>query len=202
MARRSSTFVRSYNRDAIARVRAQLAGVNEDKLQRAADRALVTVLRRVQPVAKQDIRERYGVRASALNGRFRAEQGRSRKGEPYLGIWASSRRISLIEFGGRWRGRKSAGATAQIQLGESKVYSSAFIRTVQGRRAIRVRSFEGGSAGKRVARGPLRMLRGPSPFEMLLGEDMANGAKVSERLLTTYQTEITRQMGLLLRSRR
>lgn len=198
--RRTSTFVRAYNRDAVQRIRERLSGLSEEQLQKAADRALVTVIRRVQPVAKADIRERYGVRATALNDRFRVVKGSSRKGDPYLGVWASSRKISLIDFSGRWR-RKSAGATAQVKAGERRTYDSAFIATVEGRRAIRVRSFKNGVDGARVARGPLRMLRGPSPFEMLLGEDMANGAKVSEKLLTTYESEIARQLKVLRRGR-
>jgi hypothetical protein len=199
MARRSSTFVRAYHEDVVRRLRTHLEGFSEEQLQRAAMRARVSLVRKVQPTAKRNIRSRYGVRASALNDKFKTVEGRSRGGDPYLGIWASSRKINLIEFNGRWRGRRSQGATAAIRVGEVKTYVSAFIGTVQGVRGIRVRSFEKGASGKRVGRGPLRMLRGPSPLEMLLGDDMTNGAAVSGELLTIYQAEIERQLKLVRR---
>lgn len=196
MARRTSTYVRAYHEDVVRRLRAHLDGFSEEQLQQAAMRARVSLVRKVQPTAKRNIRSRYGVRASALNDKFRTVEGQSRKGEPYLGIWASSRKIGLIEFNGRWRGRRSKGATAAIKTGETKTYDSAFISTIKGRRGIRVRSFADGASGKRVGRGPLRMLRGPSPFEMLLGEDLTNGAAVSAELLDIYQSEIQRQFAL------
>jgi hypothetical protein len=196
VARRASTFVRAYHEDVVRKLRAHLEGFSEEQLQQAAMRARVSLVRRVQPTAKRNIRERYGVRASALNDKFRTVEGRTSKGDPYLGIWASSRKIGLIEFNGRWRGRRSLGATATIRAGETKTYDSAFIATVKGRRGIRVRSFQSGISGKRVGRGPLRMLSGPSPFEMLLGEDMANGAAVSAELLEFYRSEIERQIKL------
>lgn len=197
--RSTRTFVRAYNRDAMARVRAQLGIYSEAELQKVAKRAQASANRKVQPIAKADIRERYAVKPSQLNSKFRTVEGRSRKGDPYVGIWASSRQISLIDFGGKWR-KRSAGATASIRKGQLKTYGSAFIATIQGRRAIRVRAFANGT-GKRHGRFPLRMLRGPSPFEMLLGENMDNGPKVAEKILTFHSSEIKRQMDLL-RSKR
>lgn len=192
------TFVRAYNREAMARVRAQLDGFSEENLARAARRAGVGVVRRAQPIAKRDIRERYGVKASQLNGSIRGTQGTDRKHRPYIGVRASSRQISLIHFGGRWR-KKSPGATAAIHAGERKTYKHAFIATVEGRKAIRVRAYTNGPGSKRHGRGPLRMLRGPSPLEMLLGQDMANGHKVASKLLDFYSTEIKRQIDLIRR---
>ena len=199
--RRTNTFVRAYNSDAMDRVRARLDGFSEENLQRAVQRADVGVVRKVQPIAKRNIRERYGVKASQLNGKFKVTQARSRKKEPYIGVWASSRQISLIHFGGRWRGRKAPGATAAVKLGQRKTYNSAFISTVQGLKAIRVRAYKDGPGLKRHGRGPLRMLRGPSPFEMLLGENMANGPEVAEQLLDIRVSEIRRQLELM-RSKR
>lgn len=201
MARRSTTLVRAYNADAINRVRAHVQGFSEDELARAAMRARVGVIRKVQPITKRDIRERYGVRASALNGKFKIIDGQSRKREPYIGVWASSRRINLIEFNGRHR-KRSRGATAQVHLGETKTYDSAFIATIRGRKAIRVRQLRGDGSGKRTPRGPLWNLRGPSPFEMMLGEDMRNGPEVAAKILDVYQPEIRRQLQLLRRRKR
>lgn len=198
--RRARTFVRAYNSEAMARVRAQLEGFSEENLERAARRAGVGVVRRAQPIAKRDIRERYGVKSSQLNGTVKATQANDRRHRPYIGIWASSRQISLIHFGGRWR-KKSPGATAAIHAGERKTYQSAFIATIEGRKAIRVRARTAGPGSKRHGRGPLRMLRGPSPFEMLLGENMRNGDKVAGKLLEFYSTEIKRQLELIRRRR-
>jgi len=200
MARRARTFVRAYNSEAIARVRARLEGYSEEQLQRAADRAGVGVVRKAQPVARRDIRERYGVKSSQLTGAIKGTHARDSKGHAYVGVWASSRQISLLHFGGRWR-KKSAGATAAVKPGQRKTYDSAFITTIEGRTAIRVRAHTAGPGSKRHGRGPLRMLRGPSPFEMLLGQHMANGDKIAGKLLEFYSTEIARQIDLI-RSRR
>lgn len=208
MARRSPAHVRAYNADAIDRLRSHVQGFSEEQLDRAAMRARVAVIRKVQPIAKRDIRDRYGVRASALNGKFKIVEGTSRKGSPYIGVWASSRRISLIEFQGRHtRGKgpvakRSKGATAQVLAGQTKTYDGAFISTIRGVKAIRVRSLKGGDSMKRHGRGPLQMLRGPSPHEMLLGADMRNGDAVAAKILDVYQPEIQRQLTLLRRSKR
>lgn len=206
--RASRTFVRTYNEDAMQRIRAQLQGVSEAQLQRAAQRASVSFFRRVQPIAKRDIQARYGIASSALNGKFKTVEGRSRKGQSYIGVQASARRISLLQFRGKWRSAnkvgnaqratRSAGATAEVQAGEVKTYSSAFIATVRGVRAIRVREFTTAGGPKRYGRAPLRLLRGPSPLEMLLGEEMRNAPKISAQLLDVYQAEIHRQIGLLV----
>ena len=193
--RQTRTFVRAYNRDAMQLVRSHLGQYSEAQLQRAGTRALASANRKVQPTAKQDIRQRYAVKASVLNHKFRTVQGKSLKGDPYTGIWASDRQVSLIEFAGRWR-KRDAGATAQIKVGAVKTYRSAFIATVQGRKGIRARAFVSGGGGKRQGRHPLRLLRGPSPFEMLLGEDMSNGHKVAEKILAFYSSEIKRQLEL------
>ncbi len=124
-----------------------------------------------------------------------------------ISIWASTRKFPLMDFGGRWRGparRKSGrfapGASAEIVRGQRKTYDSAFIATIQGRRAIRVRSFDSGLQ-KRAGRGPVHMLRGPSPFEMLSGVGgypasvAARDATVNE-LQVFYLGELRRQFKL------
>lgn len=200
--RSTSTFVRAYNDQAIARLQAHLEGFSESQLGRATLRARVAVIRKVQPLARRDVMERYGVRSSALNRKFRAVQGETRKGSQYIGIQASARRISLIEFKGRWRkGRRTAPASAEVMSGRRKQYDSAFIATVQGLKAIRVRRFKDGGT-KRHGRGPLQMLRGPSPLEMLLGQDMRHTPVIAGKLVDVYQAEIGRQINLLRRRKR
>lgn len=171
----------------------------------ATGRAFADLRRRAAPAASRAARQRYNVKARALSGKFRIVTGSrghytgERTRDDFLGIWASTARISLIEFQGRWRGRRSAGATATIEAGAgAKTYAGAFIATVQGRRAIRVRSIDRGT-GRRAARGPLRMLRGPSPWEMLAGVDGASRAvrdQVLKELHTAYTTELGRQWRL------
>lgn len=168
----------------------------------ATSRALVGLKRRAGPAASRGVREQYNLKARSLSGKFRIEegsQGTSRDRDDFISIWASTRRISLIDFGGKWRGRKSEGATAAIAQGGGKTYAGAFIATVQGRRAIRVRSFDA-ARGRRAGRGPLHMLRGPSPFEMLSGLDhgpsRAVHAAVLSELRVFYTSELRRQFAL------
>lgn len=169
----------------------------------AVQRATAGLVRRAGPAASRNIRAQYNVKAGALRGKLRVERGlRGRRGDrdDLISIWASTRRIPLLEFAGRWRGRKSTGATAQIQRDEGrKTYGSAFIATVRGLRAIRVRSRD--STGRRVGRGPLRMLRGPSPFEMLSGIGGNAGARkvrqeTTDELRTFYLGELRRLFSL------
>ena len=168
----------------------------------AVTRAVVGLKRRAVPAASRAVREEYGVKASALSQRYRVQTGiRGRRGDrsDYLSLWASTRRIPLLDFGGRWSGPRSKGATARIERGKSKVYDSAFMATIQGRRAIRVRAFNG-TSGKRHGRGPVRMLYGPSAFEMVSGLDhrgsVAAREQVIEELRTFYVAELRRQFKL------
>lgn len=172
-----------------------------DAFDTAVGRAIVGLKRRALPAVSRAVRDNYNVKASELAAKYRVEMGlKGRRGDrdEVLSIWASTRGISLIHFSGRWRGRRSAGATAAIAKGGAKTYEGAFIATVQGRRAIRVRQFE--STGRRAPRGPLRMLRGPSPFEMLSGLDhrpsLATKDAVLLELTTFYTGELRRQFRL------
>lgn len=163
-------------------------------------RAVVGLKRRVLPVTSREVRKEYGVQARALQGRFRVEDGRrGKKGGDYLSLWASTRRAPLLDFQGRWGGRRTVGATASIDAGQRKQYPGAFIATIQGRRAIRVRQRDA-STGKRYARGPVRMLYGPSPFEMVSGLDHRGSVNVRSAVMETLRTfyigELQRQFKL------
>lgn len=193
---------------------AKRVGQQVSRLSAAAQRAQSSLARRVQPVAKREIRKVYGVKASLLNGRMRLETG-TRSQSDYLSLWASTRKVSLLEFGGRWRGVKSAGATASILLGSSKTYTSAFIANVGWRgssgqavkadtvsRGIYVR--QRGPDGKRYGRGPLKRLYGPSVFEMIGTSPKAHSADtvraaIVPQLQDFYVTELSRQIALELR---
>lgn len=186
-----------------------LAGEMLSAFDISVQRAATGLVRRAEPAAKRNIRAVYNIRASALTGGFRVQEGargRGRDRDELLSIWASTRELSLLEFGGRWRGparRKSgrfaASASAEIVRGQRKTYDSAFIATIQGRRALRVRRFDGGR-GRRHGRGPVRILRGPSPFGMLSGIDYEPALAVRDatlsELTTFYIAELRRQFRL------
>lgn len=193
---------------------AKRVGQQVSRMSTASARAQASLARRVQPETKREIRKVYGVKAGELSNRMRLETGR-RGGDDYLSIWASTRKISLIAFGGRWGGRKTPGAVASILLGGRKTYDSAFIATVGWRgssggavkdgtssRNIYVRSR--GPDGRRVGRGPLKRLKGPSVFEMITTAPKAHSADtVARRVLPAlqdyYVSELTRQIALELR---
>ena len=168
----------------------------------AVTRAVVGLKRRALPAVRRAVRANYNVKAGTLADRYRVESGlEGRRGDrdDFISIWASTRRIPLLEFGGRWAGRKSDGAVASIQRGVRRTYSGAFINEVQGRRAIRVRSFNP-ARGRRHGRGPLRMLYGPSPFEMLSGlghqPSLRTKKTVLAELTSFYTAELRRQFRL------
>lgn len=193
---------------------AKRVGRQVSRMSVASQRAQASLARRVQPLAKREIRNVYGVKPSILNGRMRLESGARGKGD-FLSLWASTRKVSLLDFGGRWRGLKSPGATASILLGTSKTYDSAFIANVGWRgasggavksgtasRAIYVR--QRGPDGKRFGRGPLKRLYGPSVYEMIGTSPKAHSrdtvrAAIVPQLEDFYVTELTRQLALELR---
>jgi len=190
-------------------------GDRVSRYSQAAQRAQSSLARRVQPVAKREIRKVYGIKASTLNGRLALYNGLRRKGD-YIALQASTRRLPLASFGGTWGGRSTPGATASVLVGQRKTYTSAFVARVGWRgasggslkddtasTAIYVRQLQ--PTGRRVGRGPLRRLYGPSVFEMLSPGTHANqaalrvrGAVLSE-LETYYVGELARQIALELR---
>ena len=168
----------------------------------ATKRAVVGLKRRALPIVRRAVRQHYNVKAGALSDKYRVEtglRGRSGDRDDFLSVWASTRSIPLLDFGGRWGGRKTKGAVASIQRGQRKTYDGAFIATVRGRRAIRVRQYDT-ARGKRHGRGPLRMLYGPSPFEMLSGLDHRGSQQAQRKVLAEmtdyYAAELRRQFKL------
>lgn len=184
-----------------------LAGNALSRYDTAMQRALAGLKRRAGPAANRVVREQFGVRLSALSGKFRVEDGtradRGRNGakSDFISIWASTRRIPLLDFGGRWSKGMKVGATASVLAGQRKQYAGAFRATIQGKDAIRVRQFDK-STGKRHGRGPVRMLYGPSPFAMLSPGDHSERASLAARehmldeLHGFYTSELLRQLQL------
>lgn len=166
----------------------------------ARKRAGASLARRAAPVASRAIRATFNVRPRQLSGKITAKD----TGDA-LRIYAWTRRIPLTEFSGKWGGPSTPGATAMVVLGQIDTFEGSFIRTIQGRREIRVRVRKG---GRRVARGPVRMLYGPSPRDMIIGHKLdqernvigsygnaVENAIVTE-LVTYYISELGRLMGL------
>lgn len=219
MARERNSAVKFYTSGKIAK---DLHGVTDSvngvlkAWDTAAQRAVSNLRRRAVPAGVRAVRENYNVKASTVRSRVRLEGGTRRPKRAdrsdFISIWASTRRLPLLEFAGRWGGPRTKGARAQVVRGQSKVYAGAFIagvgwRGVSGRavkadtvsRGIFVRSYDSGR-GKRVGRGPLQMLRGPSVFEMLSGLNHAPARRsrdaVLEELTTYYRSELRRQWAL------
>ncbi len=104
-------------------------GERVSRFSTASQRAQAGLVRKLQPVTKAAIRDYYTVKPSELNNRFKVLTGSRVKGD-FVALWASTRRISLIAFAGRWGGPKTPGAVASILLGKPKTYDSAFIASI------------------------------------------------------------------------
>lgn len=120
--------------------------------------------------------------------------------QPQIVIQVKRRPIGLIEFGGTWRGAKSAGASAVVLRGEGRhTYAGTFIVVGRGgNRQIFSRKIVG---GKRAGRLPLKTLYGPSVFSEFKRDDIAEvGRKTWEmRLPIELQRELAfalQQAGL------
>lgn len=209
MASRRNSAVKIYVNGSTANSLYGLAkrvGQQVSRMSVASQRAQASLARKVQPVAKREIRKTYGIKATLLDNKMRLETG-TRAGSDYLSVWASTRKISLIEFGGKWRGVKTPGAVASILLGTAKTYESAFIATLHGHGGAAVPAIyvrKRGPDGKRFARGPLQRLYGPSVYEMIgTSPKTHSGDTVSSRIVPQlqdyYVSELTRQIAMELR---
>jgi hypothetical protein len=118
--------------------------------------------RKATPIARDEVLKTFNVKSRQLSGKFS-----TRTTGDTVRLFASDRQLPLIAFGGKWSGRESAGATAEVVRGDRKTYENSWIGAVKGLTSIRVRKRVGG--GRRAPRGPLKILRGPSPREMILG---------------------------------
>jgi hypothetical protein len=196
MAKHAATGSRSSLSAALARVQARVDGLAEKDIAAADRRAIASVRRRFEPVAKRVIRQSYNVRAGDLSGKFQVRSG-SADGYDYLELFASTRKLPLERFGARWGGRKTSGATAQIREARD-TYDSAFIRTLGGKREVLVRQFsaDSNSPSGRDPRNKLRRLRGPSPLQMVLGIDQTNARLVAAEMNQYRASEIVRQLAV------
>lgn len=171
----------------------------------ATKRAVATTARRLEPLARREVAATYNIATTKLQGKYSVTTT-----PDSIRLFASERRIPVIQFGGRWGGPNTAGATAQIERGgPQQLFAGSFIATVKGLQSIRERRIQG---GKRAPRGPLILLRGPSPRDMINGRrrdqrgnvlstlsDPPRDAILRE-LKSIYITELQRQIALGVRS--
>lgn len=177
----------------------------------AVQRASIGLKRRAGPAVSRAVRENFSIKRNALSGQnlFRIEEGTSSKGD-YLSIWASTRKLSLIEFDGRWGGPKTPGATASIEKGRPQTYTGAFIAPGHIRGKPRPVIYSRIRGEKKVVkygrykgklREPIRQLRGPSPFEMVSGvggypAPLRTHRTILAELSAFYINELQRQFKL------
>jgi hypothetical protein len=196
VARINATSAR-LNLSAIARLATRVEGVSEAAIRKADKRAIANVRRRFEPAAKRAVRKVYNVRAGDLAGKFQIRTGADGDGE-YMALHASPRKLPLIMFGGRWGGRKTKGATAQIQRGGRKVYASSFIAMIGGQRRLVVRQYarDSTAASGRDPRNKLRSLTGASPWQMVMGEGEVVASALAREMTQYRRDELLRQLQL------
>lgn len=119
-------------------------------------RAIGTLARRLPVQARRDIQTEYALSSSRINAGLSV-----RREEGAVVLVGAKRGIGLIEFSGRWGGRKAEGAVARVRVDESPyVYAGTFIATGKsGNRQIFDRQ-----SRKRL---PIKTLYGPSLANML-----------------------------------
>jgi hypothetical protein len=166
-------------------------------------RTQATLRRRVLPLLKGSVREDFNIGARNLDKVLTVVV----QGDAVI-AYGDRRRLGLEQFGGRYAGRKSAGATAQIQTGAGRnTYGSAFI--IKGRRAIWARKLvhEGRrlagtlSRGARAGRFPIVRLHGPGAVEMVLGDPryqigMSAADRTALAIGEVFSAEVERQLAL------
>lgn len=168
-----------------------LVGAIVKRLDSAKQKAAVSTSRKVTPLAKKLITQPYNVTPSSLEGKIR-----TRIQQDAIAIDASRRRFPLIQFSGKWGGNKTPGATASIIRARTKQYAHSWIRTIKGLTSIRIRTDEAVTAKQR---GPVRILRGPSPFEMIMGgetDDFGIKQDLTDQLIQFYVSELRRLMAV------
>lgn len=188
---------------ALARLAARVDGLTKAAISKADSRSIASVRRRFEPAAKRAIREVYTVRAGDLKGRFSVRSGKV-EGSEYLSLRASTQKLSLIAFNGRWGGRRTPGATAGIQVGKRKVYKSAFIARIGGQRRMVVRQFsrDATAPSGRDGRRKLRLLSGASAFQMVMGENEIVASKLAREMNEYRSSELVRQLQLARKRKR
>ncbi len=132
--------------------------------ERAKQRAVGTLARRLPVEARRDIQAEYNLPAGRIS------QGLSvSRGDGYVELRAAKRGIGMTNFGARWGGRKSPGVTVEILRGKRELWPDLFIAAGKGgnkqvfarttRKRLPIKSYYGPSIAQ--------MLRKPGRAERL-----------------------------------
>jgi hypothetical protein len=137
-------------------------------------KALASTRRRAVSFANRLVRESYNVRARDLSGRITTESTRTS-----LTVYAWRRKLPLINFGGRWGGPSSPGATVEVVRGQRVTLAGAFIRPSRARgeaqagnviyKRVGVREVQKFGRYKGRVRESIAQLWGPSVHNMING---------------------------------
>lgn len=152
---------------------------------RVVQRALVTLARRLGPEVSRQLGAILNLPKSKISSRVKID-----KGDTFIEVTLSGRRIALGQFGGKYGGHNTAGATAQVFIGQaSKVYGSAFI--ISGKRGtILARKLI--AANKRTARLPLQPLFGPDVGSVFVSPKHQALTNLNDFAFTTLGDELER----------
>lgn len=167
---------------------------------RGEARAVNRVSRTIIANQSRAVVERLNLKVSRVKEAVRL-RSKATPDQPRIVIEVKRRPVGLFEFGGRWRGPKSEGATAQVFRSEGRhTYGGTFIAIGRGgNRQIFSRKIVG---GRRAPRLPIRTLYGPSVYSQFKRED------IQQVGIDTWQTRLpieldretafaARQAGLL-----
>lgn len=169
----------------------------------AKSEAVAAVSAQAAPRAQAMILANYSIPESELTGRLRTANT-----PDTFRLFASSLRFPLSLFKGAWGGHGSAGATAEIVKGQQKTYAHAFISPGRFRGRVipmiysriggKVRMKHGRYTGQ--LREPIKALRGPSTYQMVIGTDQGGTEKyvplrepLSKELRDLYFAEVSRR---------
>jgi hypothetical protein len=180
--------------------------LSESLQRQVVQRTQATLRRRMLPLLKEHVRGDFNIGARVLaSNLIVAVQGDA------VIAYGDRRRIGLEQFGGRYAGRRSAGATAQIARDDARsTYGSAFI--IKGRRAIWARKLVHGgrvlsgtlTRGARAGRFPIVRLHGPSAVQMALGDPryqvgLSPADRTAIAIEAVFTAEVDRQVAVALR---
>lgn len=171
-------MARSVDITALARAAQSIRAASRDA-NKLVDRATATLMRRIVPETRRDIQAEYNLPARRILPFLSA-----RRGDGYVELTGSKRGIGLVQFGGRYGGRKTEGAVAQVRKAElAHFYGGTFIANLRGGNRQIVARF----GPKRL---PLRTLYGPSIAQMLRNEPRR--ARLARYMQSVATAEIDR----------
>ena len=154
-------FGATIDTSALSRNAVRLGNLASIARERVVTRTIATMRRKTLTDARRAISQEYGIGTQAIGRRMTAESGKDS-----LSIYGTTGKVPLHEFGGRYSGPKSAGASAEILRGNRRVYTSAFTIKNRNPAIIYARPIIDGAR-----RAPKRFVRlhGPSVESMFLG---------------------------------